>query len=63
MRYWLIELRREKGLTQKQVADLLGLSRAYYTQIETGQRNMTLAIAKLLCIKMDIPWDVFLIQE
>jgi len=34
-------LRREKGLTQEEVADLSGLSQQYLSGLERGQRNPT----------------------
>ncbi|OLP55806.1 transcriptional regulator [Rhizobium rhizosphaerae] len=34
-------LRREKGLTQEQVADLSGLSQQYLSDLERGKRNPT----------------------
>jgi len=39
MRKWLIELRKERGLSQYKLADLLGISRSYYSLIETGIRD------------------------
>lgn len=38
MRYYLKELRKEKGLTQAQVAKTLGISQNYYSCIETGKK-------------------------
>jgi len=35
----LIELRSQKGWTQKEVAKKIGISRQYYGFIETGQRQ------------------------
>lgn len=35
-------LRREKGLTQEQVAELSGLSQQYLSGLERGQRNPTI---------------------
>ncbi|MGB9662428.1 MAG: helix-turn-helix transcriptional regulator [Moorellaceae bacterium] len=46
MRARLIALRKEKGLTQQQVADMLGITRSFYGMIETGDRNPTLDLAK-----------------
>ncbi|MGN0694551.1 MAG: helix-turn-helix transcriptional regulator [Lentihominibacter sp.] len=36
MRNYLKELRTERGLTQTQVADNLGISQNYYSNIENG---------------------------
>lgn len=38
----LIKLRTEKGLTQEQMAKLLGVSRATYANYEYGYRNPSL---------------------
>lgn len=36
-REWLRELRQEKNLTQKEVAQEVGVQRHYYTNIENGK--------------------------
>lgn len=44
-RDWLIQLRKSKQLTQKNVADRAIIDRAYYAQIETGVRNPSFSVA------------------
>lgn len=39
MRIILQKARKEKGLTQQQVADTIGIGLRYYKQIESGQRT------------------------
>ncbi|WP_074011046.1 helix-turn-helix domain-containing protein [Numidum massiliense] len=39
MRQWLIDTRQSKGLTQQHVACLAGISRSYYSQIESGAKT------------------------
>lgn len=39
MRKNLKEARQNAGMTQKEVAEYLGISERYYRQIEAGQRN------------------------
>ncbi len=39
MRKNLKKARQDAGLTQKQVAEKLGISERYYRQIEAGHRN------------------------
>ena len=39
MREYLEVMRKSKGLTQKAVADAVGISQAYYNQIENGKRG------------------------
>ena len=46
MRKWLIELRKERGLSQYQLADLVGISRSHYTTIESGLRTPSGRTAK-----------------
>lgn len=41
----LINLRKEKGLTQNKVAQDIGINRSYYGFLENGKRNPSLKIA------------------
>ena len=47
------ERRAEKGLSQQQLADLVGVSRNTISSIETGQFNPTAKLALILCIALD----------
>ena len=49
----LKELRNEKGLSQQQLADLVGVSRNTISSIETGQFNPTAKLALILCVALD----------
>jgi len=49
----LKETRIEKGLSQQQLADLVGVSRNTISSIETGQFNPTAKLALILCIALD----------
>ena len=49
----LKECRNEKGLSQQQLADLVGVSRNTISSIETGQFNPTVKLALILCIALD----------
>ena len=42
--------RAEKGLSQTQLAELVGVSRNTISSIETGQFNPTAKLALILCI-------------
>lgn len=44
MRDLLRSARRSAGYTQYQLADALGISRSYYSQIETGMKEPTFEI-------------------
>jgi putative transcriptional regulator len=39
MRHWLKQMRLAKGLTQLEVADMSGISRSYYADVERGDAN------------------------
>lgn len=49
----LKETRAELKLSQKQLADLVGVSRNTISSIETGQFNPTAKLALILCIALD----------
>lgn len=48
--------REEKGLYQYEVADMLGVSRSYYTFIEAGKREIYFSLAVNICrvLNLDI---------
>ena len=45
--------RTEKGYSQQQLADMVGVSRNTISSIETGQFNPTAKLALILCIALD----------
>ena len=49
----LKEARTELKLSQKQLADMVGVSRNTISSIETGQFNPTAKLALLICIALD----------
>ena len=53
LRNRLKEIRSEKGLSQAQLAELVGVSRNTISSIETGQFNPTAKLALVLCIALD----------
>lgn len=46
-------VRTEFGITQKDLADIVGVSRQTISSIENGQFNPTAKLALLLCIALD----------
>ena len=53
-------LRKEKNLSQQDLADLVGVSRNTISSIETGQFCPTAKLALVLCIALDRQFeDVF----
>ena len=64
MRPILVNLRKSKNLTQEEVANSVGISRAYYGRIESGKR--TPSLSKALNIKKFYNYhndDIFLKEE
>jgi putative transcriptional regulator len=49
----LKKIRKEKGLSQMQLAEMVGVSRNTISSIETGQFNPTAKLALILCIALD----------
>lgn len=49
----LKEIRRDKGLSQNDLAEMVGVSRNTISSIETGQFNPTAKLALILCIALD----------
>ena len=47
------EVRKEKNLTQQNLADLIGVSRNTICSIENGQFNPTAKLALILCIALE----------
>lgn len=56
--------RAERGLSQGDLAKLVGVSRQTISSIETGQFNPTAKLALLLCIALDWKFeDLFYFTE
>ncbi|MBQ1474556.1 MAG: helix-turn-helix transcriptional regulator [Ruminococcus sp.] len=49
----LPSIRKEKGLSQSDLAKMVGMSRNTISSIETGQFNPTAKLALILCIALD----------
>lgn len=49
----LKEVRGEKGLTQLDLAEMVGVSRNTISSIETGQYSPTARLALVICIALD----------
>ncbi|MBQ4145441.1 MAG: helix-turn-helix transcriptional regulator [Clostridia bacterium] len=65
MRSYLKKLRKEKHLTQQDVADRLGLAQNSYSMIESGERQkrMSIDMAQKLSSALDVPIDAILKNE
>jgi len=56
----LKQLRAEKGLSQSELAEMVGVSRNTISSIETGQFSPTAKLALILCIALDKKFeDIF----
>ena len=49
----LREMRNEKGLSQSELAQIVGVYRQTISSIENGQFNPTAKLALILCIALD----------
>jgi putative transcriptional regulator len=55
--------RAEKGLSQSDLADMVGVSRNTISSIEVGQFNPTAKLALILCIALDKKFeDLFYLE-
>jgi len=60
MRTWLKELRaRSSNMTQKQLATLVGISRTMITEIENGNANPSVEVAKRIAAVLGFEWTRF----
>lgn len=65
MRSYLLTLRKEKNLTQKEIAQKLDVSESYYSQIENGERqkNMDISLVNRLSLVLEIPITTIIEHE
>lgn len=61
MRAWLLSIRLNAKLSQFEVAKRAGISRAYYTNIESGKRGapLNVNIAKKIAKVLNFEWTRF----
>jgi transcriptional regulator with XRE-family HTH domain len=60
MRKWLKEVRKSRHMTQQQVADKIGISRCYYTQLETNsKKGLRPRVAIRLSKVLGFEWQEF----
>lgn len=62
MRHWLKQIRLSKGLTQFQVAELSGISRSYYADVERGTANAGGATAKSIADALGFDMSLFFVE-
>lgn len=49
-----VRLRKEKGLTQEQLAEISGLSQQYISGLEQGRRNPTIVTIHELAVALGV---------
>lgn len=49
------QLRRERGMTQQELAQVAGCGRSFLSEIETGKANPTQAVLQLIATALDVP--------
>lgn len=57
LRNHLAKVRKEKGLSQAELAKMVGVSRNTVSSIETGQYSPTAKLALILCIALDTKFE------
>lgn len=58
LRTWLRSIREKGGLTQEDIAKDALISRAYYTEIESGHKNPSVSVAKRISTKLNLDWTL-----
>jgi transcriptional regulator with XRE-family HTH domain len=58
----LREARIEKGLTQAQLADLLGETQSWVSKWERGEHRLDIIELWRICKALDVPWSEFAIK-
>ncbi len=56
---WLQEIRNEKGLTQEEVAQIVGINRASLSKLENGNTNPSVRLAQKLGSTLGFDWTRF----
>jgi transcriptional regulator with XRE-family HTH domain len=56
---WLREARRNKGLSQKEIAKQAGISQQGYSFIESGTRTPSVPTAKRIASALGFDWQRF----
>lgn len=53
----LKEVRKEKNISQQELAEMVGVSRNTISSLETGQYEPTAKLAYVLCIALDMKFE------
>lgn len=63
MNNWLVEKRRAKGFTQRDLSKKINVSREYISMLENGDRTPSVAVAKKISKELDFAWENFFNQK
>jgi transcriptional regulator with XRE-family HTH domain len=58
----LKEARKKAGLTQEQLAELLGETQSFVSKCERGERRLDIVEVRAFCKALDVPFPSFAIQ-
>ncbi len=59
MREWLLEIRQQEKMTQKEVAQKAGIARSYYARIEGGYYKLPVETAARIASALNFDWAFF----
>ena len=59
----IIQIRKERGLSQNQLAKDFGISRTHYCNVENGKKPVTESFLKVLASGYKIPMEAFIPNE
>lgn len=62
-RTWLKDIRKNKNLTQSQIAQKCSMSESFYNQIENDKRNPSVDNAKTLAAFLMFDWTKLFYKE
>lgn len=63
IRQWLKNIRIEKGMTQKGVAEKVNIAQPSYHQIECGDNNPSVETAQKIAAVLGFDWTLFYPDE
>lgn len=62
-REWMVQQRKDLGMTQEQIARAIGISRSYYTEIENGTHTPSGKTALRISTFFNVDMSIFFCSE
>ena len=59
MREWLKEIRKKQRYSQREIAEMAGISQSYFCFIEKGSKDVKVETAMKIAKALDFPWVRF----